>query len=842
MQLSTVNRLNRNRYVRPLAWYASLCAVLPLVAGVPAALADDQAQDTAAATGGGLQEVVVTATRRAENLSKVPISITAMTAQDMDVRGVKTIDDIARFTPGLTIDENGTNAISIRGISSSGGSGTTGIYIDDTPIQMRALAFNPDEALPTMFDMDRVEVLRGPQGTLFGAGSEGGTVRYITTAPSLTKDSVLARAEVDYTQNGAPSYEAGLAVGGPLIDGVLGARATIWFRKDGGWIDMVNPTDPGQITESNANHAETYMGRLAFKWQVSDNWSVSPTVIFQKRDQHEGDAYWPLYSTSSNFVNADPETRGEPDTYYMPSIKVEGDLGPVTFISNTSFYHRKEQTGYEGTLYNLSFYQSLALGDDSLMNANGLTFPPGLNNYRSPASVDNHQQNLTQEFRLQSNDPNARFTWTAGIFLSDNRQVYLEQIHDPMVDQFFQALGYTPNGVPGSGGDSNGLAAFYDQYYNPLGYQTPGVGVNPRGIDPFDSYYLMGHARDEQEALFAEGTYSITDSLKATVGLRESHTEFSLDSVTGGPQLFYTSTASHASSNENSFTPKVSLSWQIDPQNMVYATFAKGFRPGGGDMPLPAAACQLPDDVKTPTTYQSDTVKSYELGAKNNIDNRLKISSSLYYIQWNNIQQAITVPICEISYITNLGQATVKGADVQVEWLPIDPLTVQLSMGYTDARFTKTILSPFQDVGNADCASTNYYCQLAQNGDAIMGQSGLANPPFTAAFGLEYAFNVAGHDTSLRMDYQYEAHAKWPTPSLDGTSVGVYQQPLQLASNSTINLRYSIHDGDFLIEPFINNLTNSQRFTGYESQDGTGLIRAATFRPRTFGVTLTYRH
>ena len=157
------------------------------------AFADDNAT-AEASPGPTMQEVVVTATRREEDLSKVPISVTALTQADMDTKGIKDITDVARFTPGVYIDNSGTNNISIRGISSSGGAGTTGIYIDDTPIQMRALAFNPDETLPKSFDIDRVEVLRGPQGTLFGAGSEGGTVRYITAQPSLTKTSIYGRS------------------------------------------------------------------------------------------------------------------------------------------------------------------------------------------------------------------------------------------------------------------------------------------------------------------------------------------------------------------------------------------------------------------------------------------------------------------------------------------------------------------------------------------------------------------------------------------------------------------------------------------------------------------------
>src|ERR1700686_181778 len=156
---------------------------------------------------GPLQEIVVTATRHEEGLSKVPISVTALTQEAMDVRGIKDIQDVARFTPGVRIDNSGTNNIAIRGIASSGGSGTTGIYIDDTPIQIRALAFNPDDALPKTFDLDRIEVLRGPQGHLFGAGSEGGTVRYIPTQPSLTNNSFYSREEVSYTQGGSLSYE-----------------------------------------------------------------------------------------------------------------------------------------------------------------------------------------------------------------------------------------------------------------------------------------------------------------------------------------------------------------------------------------------------------------------------------------------------------------------------------------------------------------------------------------------------------------------------------------------------------------------------------------------------------
>src|SRR5579863_1795104 len=263
-----MRRFDNNRCILRGATRAACQVSFAVLAFGPLGAWADQPQSGEAAAG-PLQEITVTATRRSESLSKVPISVTALTQESLDDRGVKDFQEIARFTPGVNFDNSGTNNISIRGISGTGGAGTTGIYVDDTPIQMRALAFNPDEALPKSFDIDRVEVLRGPQGTLFGAGSEGGTVRYITTQPSLTKTSVYARAELSTTEGGAPSYEAGAAVGGPLIDGTLGARISLWYRRDGGWINDIDPYTLA-TTEKNANFDNTYLVRLALLWAVNE--------------------------------------------------------------------------------------------------------------------------------------------------------------------------------------------------------------------------------------------------------------------------------------------------------------------------------------------------------------------------------------------------------------------------------------------------------------------------------------------------------------------------------------------------------------------------------------------
>src|ERR1700688_4826782 len=278
--------------VRPWALpaMAAACALglAGLMHGSPARA---QAAPDAAAENGGLEEIVVTATRRSENLNRVPISVTALSQDDMDQRGIKDFQDIARFTPGVSVDNTGTNAISIRGISSSAGAGTTGIYLDDTPVQMRSLGFNPDDSLPKTFDLDRVEVLRGPQGTLFGAGSEGGTVRYIMAQPKLTGSSTYVRSELSTTSGGAPSYELGIAHGTALIDGTLGIRASAWFREDGGWINRVDP-QTGALTESNANYDTAYNLRLAAIWKPGTSVTVTPSIMYQHGKNNDEPTHW----------------------------------------------------------------------------------------------------------------------------------------------------------------------------------------------------------------------------------------------------------------------------------------------------------------------------------------------------------------------------------------------------------------------------------------------------------------------------------------------------------------------------------------------------------------------
>jgi iron complex outermembrane receptor protein len=790
---------------------------------------------------GGLKEIVVTATRHEESLSKVPVSVSAYTQEDMDQKGMKDFSDIVRFTPGVSIDQTGTNAISIRGISSSGGAGTTGIYIDDTPIQMRSLGFNPDDTLPKTFDLDRVEVLRGPQGTLFGAGSEGGTVRYILTQPSVTKESTYARSEVSFTQYGEPSYEAGVAHGGPIIDGTLGFRASAWFRRDGGWIDRVDPTS-GAVVDSNANHAQTLVLRLAGMWKPLDTVTVTPSVFYQNRQEHDVSTYWPSSSNPSAgvFNNANPDRIPVPDRFYLPALKIEADLGSTRLVSNTSYYVRDEITGYEGTDYNLSYYQGIgwpnspeaaAVSSGSvilnqtlypLIDSAGVHLPPGLTNYRAPASVKNQQRSFTEELRLQSNDPTSRWTWTVGAFLQASRELSVEEIHDPMGDALLTAL---------VGNDFLGIY---------------GVPLLPNG----DAFYERSVAHDHQLAGFGEVTYGITEQLKLTLGARVAKTSFDISSFSNGPQNYGPSPGGPGSAyqSETPFTPKVGVSYQLNQSHLFYATYAKGFRVGGANPPLPTY-CQT--DVmnlgypsgQAPLTYKSDSTNSYEIGAKNNFNNVFKLASSVYYIRWTDIQQSVFVPgSCGLQFTDNLGTAVAKGFDLQAE-AALGPVALEAAVGYTSARYV------------ADSKNN-----LALDGDAISGQAAIngapgTNPPWNVSLGAQYNFVLANHSSYARFDYEFTSRNPWLATIQDPNSSqygGGDSTPLSytLSSTSFLQFRTGTTFGAWQTSFFIDNLLNSQTTTNYERTfiDSNNpnpppgpQYNNYTFRPRTFGVTVTFR-
>jgi iron complex outermembrane receptor protein len=795
-------------------------ALLPLLwAGVAAA------QSTATAGATDVGEVVVTATRKEQSLSKVTESVSAFTNAKLQILNVKSFADLAKYTPGVTFDTD-SHDISVRGIDSSAGSGTTGVYIDDTPVQVRNLGLNANNTLPAVFDLQRVEVLRGPQGTLFGAGSEGGTIRYITTQPSLTTFSGIVNSELDFTQDGAPSYELGAAVGGPLVDDRLGFRLSAWGRRDGGYIDRVDYQTLG-TTQANANFADTYALRGAVTWAPTASLKITPGVDYQNRDQNNYDYYWTSISRPGALRSGTPDRQGDYDHFVLPTLKVEWDAGPVKVISDTSYYNRGEKVGgYSGTLYNLSYFQHFLTNDPELsiygypsdpqgrpctnncsalyplLNANGpnaAVLGP-LADYNASNRITNAQQNFTQELRVQSNEPASHLQWTAGVFYAFDRQQSDEQIFDPQ------------------------LMALTRLLWDETVYRAWGEKLLPGGVD----YDNDTRAHDRQIALFADATYSITDQLKVNLGLRYAWTKFAFLNTNDGPQDLLDDHSvpalSTGGTSEQPFTPKISISYQATSDDMVYATVAKGYRIGGATPPLPAVAC----GSGYPDQYNSDSVWSYEAGTKDRFfDRKLSIDASVYYIRWFNIQQAFYVPTCGIQFTTNAGQAVSKGFDFQGAWQFSHAFQMDASVGYTDAKFVRTSMDAGGDI-------------LEEAGDALEGENG----PWTATIGLQYNFAVLEKNAFVRVDDEFQSRRTTPNPNED-PRVALFYDPGVRPNPATnqLSIRGGVSVARWDLAIFINNLTNTQPQLNLTHEDsGTALYEAETLRPRTIGLAANFKY
>ncbi|MDL2340365.1 MAG: TonB-dependent receptor, partial [Pseudomonadota bacterium] len=745
-------------------------------------------------------EIVVTATRQSEALSKVPISISAFSQKTLDNKGIKSFADVARFTPGVRFDE-GSNNISIRGISSEAGAGTTGIYIDDTPIQIRGLGFNSDNSLPAIFDLDRIEVLRGPQGTLFGAGSEGGTIRYITPQPSLTEFRTYDRAEISSTAHGALSYEVGAAAGGPIIADKLGIRVSAWHRRDGGFIDHVD-NQSGRVDDKNINHGDVTVLRGALAWEPVADLRITPSIQYQRRTTNASNNFFVGLSDPKNgvFRTSTPEYRGISDRFILPTLNVRYDFGGVALISNTSYFKRTNYSGYSGTLYDLSYYQSLCDGGCSVypfLTPTGIN--PALPFYLSPSKVTNKQKIFTQEIRLQSNSPGSRLTWVAGLFYQHSKQRSIEELIDPLGNDFFnQVFGMS-------------LEDFF-------GYPLYGK----------DSYINDSKAVEKQIAGFANVTYALTDQLKLTAGARYAKTNFSVTNFADGSQNG-SRTEGAGKVSDRPFTPKLGINYQADPNNLFYASWARGFRAAGANPPVPVLPCQDSLDnlgiPSAPTTYKSDTVTSYELGAKNKfLDNRLTLDSSIYQVDWNNIQQIVNLPQCAIRFIANLGKARSRGFDLQANFRPTRNLTIDGSVGYTHTRYT-------QDARLAPGGAV-----VVNSGDAIEGA------PWTLAIGAQYDFGLGGHNVFVRGDAEYKSRLKTPTSDRDPNSANYDPALIAPDSYTFVSMRAGVELGSANVSVFVDNLFDVAPQLGYTHQDAnTLLFENATLRPRTVGLTLVYR-
>jgi len=746
-------------------------SVACLLAGGPAHATD------AASTGSegpdpDMGEIIVTATRRTEEISKVPLNVTAYSPQQMDDQGVRQIDDLARLTPDLQFTHtagaagNNSSDISIRGVFSDVGAATTGIYIDDTPIQMRNVGYWNANAFPQVFDLERVEVLRGPQGTLFGAGAEGGAVRFITPEPGLDKYSGYARSEVATTRSGDPSYEVGGAVGGPIVEDKLGFRVSLWGRNDGGYIDRVSP-DTGQTLQARSNYQESLVGRAALAAAPVDHLKITASLLYQDVYDHDRNQYWSTLSSlsDSRFKQGSRVDQPVRDAFYLPAVKVQYDWQTMALISNTSYFYHRNYADLDYTTY-----------FGGIFDGNPTQFLPG--DAPSQAFISNRQNDFTQEIRLQSTTTSF-IDWTLGLYYSDATQ-------------------------------------------NDQDLTTDGQAVYTSVSGDTLSFTQFTRARDKQIAGYANADLNATDKLKIIAGVRVSNEKFYYDQTgaySGFPLAPVTGTQS-----ATPVTPKFGLSYQLDANDLLYATASKGFRQGGVNAEVPAALCASDltalSLTTTPAAYTPDSLWSYEIGAKDNLfGGTLALDSSFYVLKWKNIQQSVRLASCGFSYVANLGSATGIGGDVSAKIKVTGNFSTGLNAGYVSLTNDDTVYEGANAV-------------LVNKHDVIGG------PPFHMSAWTLYRFQLFEHAAFYRVDYTYQNG----NPAIDSRIFSFDPTLPQPGTLKSLSMRAGVYLGGWEVSVFGNNLTNEvSPYAIAHDIPGVLPFYESSYRPLTVGVTAAYR-
>jgi iron complex outermembrane receptor protein len=871
--------------------YLMSCALAAMIGGT----AQAQSAPPAAADASVVSpdEIIVTATRRNESIQKVPLTIQAFTGATLKDLNVSNFNDLIKYTPNVTFGNNGPGAgtIFMRGLSTgfagSQSASTTGtfpnvaLYLDDQSMQFPAR--NADIYVA---DMERIEVLEGPQGTLFGGGAQAGAVRYITNKPKLDTFEGHIEGQAGGTAGGAPNGSFNAAINIPIIENKLAVRAVIYDDHRGGYIDNVK----GTYTRSNGDHYANYLGtpttanqsnqgqynnaaeakndynpvdyvggRVSLKWQVNDDWDILVSEMYQKLEA-QGTFNQEPFSPDGVALKKLQTVTFEPsynrDQFWNTAWTVNGQLGDFLHVVYTGGYMvRHIDTQQDYTNY------SRAFGEYYQCTGTGTGFGKGAPFCYDPYSYwhdTTRNTHMTHELRL-STPADKRIRVIGGAFYEKFR------IYDNMDFSYKSIPVCTANGQA----DCLGL-----EQPNPL--STTNV---PGPRDPKVAFGEDVQRGYDQYAFFGSVDFDILPNLTLTAGTRYYHySEFETGSqyqtsgggcyavtvCTGGGGGDINIDAKHDHVIYHGFKSRASLTWHPTPYTTVYGTFSQGFRPGGfnrTDKLILNDANGTPQYLR-PNGYKPDTLTNWEIGVKTDLfDHKVQLNVSGYYMVWENVQINFFNPaggFGNTAFNTNGANFHVKGVEVQLSARPIDGLSVQAGFTYNDS---KQVTSPclISNVAGSltlgNCI-TDYYKKSAATGSAITVQAPFGNLGSSLPFSPHVQANLRA-----RYDWQGPAELKfWVAGGVTYTG-STYNEPSTYPSGEdvlagaglfpgTTLLRYrmkgyALLDAQIGIKKdawsasiFGENLTNSNasNFTG-----SVQFIKSeVVVRPTTYGVKLTY--
>jgi len=762
-----------------------------------------------------LEEVYVTATLRQTTLQVVPQSISAFTSVDIERHNLQNLEDVVRALPslGLVAIQPGRSDLVYRGISSGSAQYYTdtqvAVYLDESSISLIS-----QQPFPHMVDIERLESLPGPQGTLFGSASQTGTLRIITNKPHTDGVSGEFFAELATTKGGDPSYEVNGWVNIPLGDS-FALRAVGYYVKEGGYVDNVlspvfaGPTEDGpnfdvtnaKVVEDDFNEFELTGGRISALWNMTDNWDATLAVI---SESSEADGLWGSDPSLGDFEVSRFFDEYRDDKWTNVGLTIKGDLGFAEFTSNTTYFDRK--IVYE---WDAMYYFQYRAGYWGYYAYYGYGYPLYNTQYTYGTWFsDQNQDRVGQEFRLAS-QTESRFQWMAGLFYEDIHDDWLygspnSQLMDTTAWYAAQAYAY-----------------FYSYYYDAVDYP----------LDPTTFAYTNRLDRDiEQISIFGEISLDIGDRWRVVGGARwfeYDRYHFTQNQLPEGlaPPGAHAFDGIYISDSKTSDTLwKFSTQYQIDEEKMVYFLYSQGFRLGGSNS-IRAALTGL-----VPLEYDPDYLDNFEIGLKSQwLDNRLLLNATLFRMEWQDYQENSTLDVWWMRGTLNAADAETTGIELAGTMLFTENFSMDYSLIWADPKWSETFVFP------CDC----------EDPDVIVKGMPMPNSPEYKGF-LAFDWSFPGvfgsEDVFLRYDFSFQGKT-WNnlTSIIDEDETGL------IDSWNLSNLQIGTHlQNDWTINLVIRNLFDqkaiSEIYNGYVNDVsdffGTDFNKNKRFynRPRTIGL------
>ena len=860
----TRSRRRKLQRIEAIKRHPAIRRGLPVASVLLASMHGVYAQETED-NSGGLAEVVVTAEKRTENVQNVPVSIQVLDSQKLDELNVTGLDDYVKLSPSVAYvrgqgqggnGEPGSSHVYIRGVVSggdgnhSGSQPSVGTYLDEQPVT--TIDGTPDMHI---YDVQRIEVLEGPQGTLYGASSESGTIRIITNKPDPAKFAAGFDVQGNKVHHGGYGYEAEGFVNIPLTD-FAAVRLVGWDEHDAGYIDnvagtnanacIVNgvrtfPTWSGAQSAANANYptsiypcpapgvvgngaisnaayvrnsyntVDTRGGRGAARINIGDNWTVTPSIIAQSMSTEGFFGYDPAIG-DLEVTHFGPEN--SQDNWQQSALTVEGKLSNYDLVYSGGYMKRTSHTIADYSDYSLFYDRVFGSGAYWTGDNNQPIMPQQL------VIGGGYFEKWSHEIRVTSpvEDP-VRFT--AGAFIQ-------RQLHDILQNYLMPGYGFTN---PYGGGNPNGFAQ----------------DLSVPGWD--NTIWLTDEQRvDRDKAAFAEVTWDITQQLSITGGYRRYSYNNSLEgffgysaaysSHTGVSQCFGPPTTVGAPCTDldktvsgNGGVPKANISYKFTPDLMVYATYSKGFRPGGVNRTSQAGI----------GPYAADYLKNYEIGWKTQwFGHRLRWNGALFWEDWDNFQYSFLGPN-SLTIIENGGNARIKGLENDIQWAATNNLLLSTNFTLLDARLTRDLCP---SVGETSCATDVTSAPFLPGGQwvgpwAKSGTNLPVSPRFKSSVIGRYTFaKVNGFEPFAQASLVYQTKV---TPVLRQDQAAVIGiQP----AYGMLDLAGGVSIEQITVQAFVTNVTDRRaelsRFTeSNPTNDNQAYIIPA--QPRTIGIKFSQR-